>query len=291
MLTRRTTQRMFLLRPDNITRDAFLYCFALAARRRGIEVHWLTVMSNHYHAGIRDRRGLAPEFLRDFHGLLARCINVARGRRENLWASEKSGMLELADAEAVFDKMVYGLTNPCAAHLVDKVSHWPGLCSYGNILTGKAIAVRRPHWFFDRGKTSLPDEVRLTFARPPQFATLSAQAWRDKVKATVQAREATFKQRRQEQGIKLVGRKAVRRQSANSRPKTIAQHGKLNPRVASRNKWQRIEALLRNKRFEARYRTAWERYRQGERGVVFPFGTYKLRTMGHVRVEPPPLVA
>ena len=108
-------------------------------------------MSNHYHSGICDVTGCVPAFLRDFHGLLARCINAARGRWENLWASEQAGMLELVDAEAVFDKMIYGLTNPCAANLVDKVSHWPGVSSFANVLTGKAITARRPHWFFDRG--------------------------------------------------------------------------------------------------------------------------------------------
>ena len=65
----------------------------------------------------------------------------------------------------------------------------------------------------------------------------------------------------------------------------------MNPRVAAKNKWLRIEALLRNKRFEARYRAAWERYRQGERQVMFPYGTYKLGRIGLVRVEPPPLPA
>ncbi len=133
--------------------------------------------------------------------------------------------------------------------------------------------------------------------RPPQFAELSEQEWRDKVKAAVQAREGQLNQQRQAKGVKLVGRKAVRRQSAFSQPKTVAERRKLNPRVAAKNKWLRIEALLRNrtllrnKRFEARYRAAWERYRQGERQVMFPYGTYKLRRIGLVRVEPPPLAA
>jgi hypothetical protein len=65
----------------------------------------------------------------------------------------------------------------------------------------------------------------------------------------------------------------------------------LNPRVAGRNMRKRIEALLRNKLFESLYRAALKRYRLGERHVVFPLGTYKLRHMAHVRVEPPPLAA
>jgi len=291
MLTRRVTQRLFLLRPDEITREHFVYCFALAAERHGIEVHWLMVMSNHYHAGVRDVQGRVPEFLRDFHGLLARSMNAARGRWENLWASEQAGMLELVAPDAVLDKLVYGLTNPCSAHLVDKVHHWPGVSSYGHMLTGRPMKAKRPWRFFDRNNAALPDEVELRFVRPPEFVELSEEQWCDKVTAAVEKREAELSRQRLAEGIKLVGRKAVRRQSAFSQPKTLAERRGLHPRVASKNKWLRIEALLRNKRFHARYRDAWARYQQGDRQVVFPHGTYKLHRMGHVRVEPPPLAA
>lgn len=46
MLTRRTTQRTLLLRPDEETRQIFLYCLALAAKKHRIEVLFSTVMSN-----------------------------------------------------------------------------------------------------------------------------------------------------------------------------------------------------------------------------------------------------
>ena len=291
MLTRRITQRLFLLRPDDITREHFVYCFALAAKRHNIEVHWLMVMSNHYHAGIRDVEGNVPAFARDFHGLLARSMNAARGRWENLWATEETGMLELAGADAVLDKLGYGLTNPCAAHLVDKVNQWPGVCSYRNMMTGAPMKARRPWRFFSRSNKRLPDEVELQFVRPPQFAELSEEQWCAKIQDVVRKEEAKLAKERADGGIKLVGRKAVRRQSAFSQPKTIAERRGLHPRVASKNKWLRIAALRRNQAFQERYREAWERYRAGDRAVLFPYGTYKLHRMGHVQVEPPPLAA
>ena len=42
------------------------------------------------------------------------------------------------------DKMVYGLTNPCAAHLVDKVHHWPGVRSHDHMLAGRPMKAQRP---------------------------------------------------------------------------------------------------------------------------------------------------
>ena len=38
LITRRCTQRQFLLRPDDATNNAFIYCLAIAARRCDVAV-------------------------------------------------------------------------------------------------------------------------------------------------------------------------------------------------------------------------------------------------------------
>jgi len=48
MVTRRCTQRLFLLRPDEATNNAFLYCLAEAAQRFDIDVLLPCAMSNHH---------------------------------------------------------------------------------------------------------------------------------------------------------------------------------------------------------------------------------------------------
>jgi len=95
---------------------------------------------------------------------------------------------------------------------------------------------------------------------------------------------------RAKKNIRLLGRKAVRRQSPFSSPKTSAKRRGLSPRVATRNKWLRIEALQRNKLFVAQYRDALRQLRCGE-DVLFPVGTYLLRVRGLVSCEaqPPPV--
>ncbi len=60
----------------------------------------------------------------------------------------------------------------------------------------------------------------------------------------------------------------------------------MSPRVACRNKWRRIEALCRLKSFVADYRDAWQRYREGQRDVLFPHGTYWLRVYAGVTCVP-----
>ena len=48
MVTRRCTQRQFLLLPTPIAKLVFGYCLALAQRYTGVLVHAATVVSNHY---------------------------------------------------------------------------------------------------------------------------------------------------------------------------------------------------------------------------------------------------
>jgi hypothetical protein len=48
LITRRCAQRLFLLRPDPATNNAFLYCLITAALRCEIDVLLPCAMSNHY---------------------------------------------------------------------------------------------------------------------------------------------------------------------------------------------------------------------------------------------------
>ena len=45
-------------------------------------------MSNHHHTVVFDCHGHINEFVEHLHKMFAKCQNVLRGRRENLWASE-----------------------------------------------------------------------------------------------------------------------------------------------------------------------------------------------------------
>ena len=63
LITRRTVQRTFLLRPSRQLNQAFLYCLAYAAERYGIGVHAFCVMSNHMHLVVTDPRGTLPQFM------------------------------------------------------------------------------------------------------------------------------------------------------------------------------------------------------------------------------------
>jgi len=60
MITRRTTQRQFLLKPSALTNQIFLYCLAVAAERTSVVLHAVCVLSNHYHLVATDPLGRIP---------------------------------------------------------------------------------------------------------------------------------------------------------------------------------------------------------------------------------------
>jgi len=148
LITRRCTQRQFLLRPAAETNNAILYCLAEAAQRHQIEILLPVAMSNHIHVVIYDRFGTVPEFTEHFHKMLAKCLNAHRGRWENFWSSEQVSMVRLVDAPDVVRKLVYAALNPVAAHLVEKVHQWPGVNGFAALVQQQPLVAYRPRFFF-----------------------------------------------------------------------------------------------------------------------------------------------
>jgi hypothetical protein len=72
-------------------------------------------------------------------------------------------------------------------------------------------------------------------------------------------------------------------QSWREFPASVEPRRNLRPQVASRSKWARIEALLRNRAFVMEYASARERWRDGI-AAVFPPGTYWLQRFASVPV-------
>jgi hypothetical protein len=78
-------------------------------------------------------------------------------------------------------------------------------------------------------------------------------------------------------GRSVLGRRAVLALRWSDRPDTREPRRELDPRVAARSKWRRIEALLRNRDVRDAYKRARDHFINGVRDVLFPAGTYWLR--------------
>jgi len=229
---------------------------------------------------IYDREGRYPEFIEHFHKLFARSQNALRGRWENLWSSEQTCVVKLVERKAVIDKLVYAAANPVLDHLVDRVHHWPGVNGLAALLSGRPLRATRPLHFF-RPDGPMPDMLEMPLTIPPELGPAAAVL--SELRDQVHAIEAERAAERLRTGRRVLGRRAVLAQSWRDRPTSHEPRRNLRPRVASPNKWARIEALQRNRAFAAAYASARERWREGA-PAVFPPGTYWLQRFASVHI-------
>jgi putative transposase len=280
LITRRCTQRQFLLRPDRDTNNAFIYCLIEAAQRWEISVLLPCAMSNHHHTVIFDRHGRYPEFIEHFHKMFAKSQNALRGRWENFWSSEQVCVVKLVGREDVMNKLVYTATNPVKDHLVDRVDHWPGVNGLHALLAGRCLRAVRPRHFF-RPNGPMPETVEMPLSIPPELGPAAEVL--DELRRRVHEVELELAAERQRTGRRVFGRRAVLHQSWSAQPASLEPRRGLRPRVAARSHWARIEALLRDREFLDAYVTAREAWRGGA-AVTFPPGTYWLRRFASVPV-------
>jgi REP element-mobilizing transposase RayT len=273
LVTRRCAERRFFLKPSETTNRVFLYLLAVAARRFGIEVHAFCVLSNHFHMVVTDLHARLPAFHQYLDALVARALNASLGRWEAFWAPNSYSAVTLATPSDVVDKAAYVLANPVAAGLVRSGSLWPGPWSAPEWIGVEPLEVRRPTHFFDE-KGALPELASLQLTAPPGFG--SAEAFREELAAALAEREA---QARRDAKGGFLGVARVLAQKPTARPAPGEPRRTLNPRVAARDKWKRMEALGRLVEFLRSYRSAWAARRAGRADAIFPCGTYLLRVV------------
>ena len=271
LITRRCFARMFLLRPSDLTNKVFEYRLAVAAERYGIQLHAFCVLSNHWHCVLTDPKGKLPKFEQDLDSIVARALNAAHGRWESFWAPGSYSAVVLGTPADILDKMAYVLANPVAAGLVRRGSEWPGLWSAPSIIDAGAKLVARPEHFF-RKKGKSPKTAKLELVRPPGFE--SSESLRAQLEMAVAEREDQAARNLAETGRSFLGAAKALVQKALARPAPDERRRGLNPRVAGKDRWRRIEAIGRLKSFLAEYRTAWRAFKAGVREAVFPEGTY-----------------
>jgi REP element-mobilizing transposase RayT len=275
LLSRRCFNRHFLLRPSNKVNQIFKFCLAAAARKTGVLLHNFCVLSNHYHIVATDIRGDLPGFMHWLNVYVAKCVNAELGRWEYFWAPNSYSAVTLVDRDDVIGKMVYVFTNPVDAGLVPRHEVWPGANSLLADIDNAPQVIHRPEGFF-REKGSVPETANLEMVSPAVF-----EGARSECLATLGARilekEEEVQRRAKLEGWRFLGVRKILAQSPFSRPSNREPRRVLNPRVASRDKWQRIEALQRLKEFLDTYRAALKCFVDGDRMTVFPFGTYGMR--------------
>ena len=287
MLTRRVRGRVLLLTPSKRTNQIVAYVAAVIAKKLGIWLHAITALSNHWHVCLTDPHGNIVAFERDCHQFIARAVNAHHGEFESLWSSEPTSRVECEEPDDLVGKIAYTMANPVEAGMVRHGKSWPGV---RRAWPSKPRVIKRPPRFFRGEKKGgkWPKEAVLEFVRPPGYDELSDDELAAVIGAAIEEREAQARAQRDADGKPFLGRRAVLAQSRHGRPRTREPRFGTSPKVACRNKWRRIERLQANRQWQVDYQAALASWRAGERDVVFPAGTYKMRVLHGVQCAEAP---
>ena len=285
LLTRCCDDQEYALLPSKLVNQVFAYAVGWASKKYHIAIHTMCVMSNHWHSVITDTFGRLPEFKQEVHRIVAKCLNAEYQRNGYFWDNQKAGQTWLLDDDAIMDKMVYTMMNPVAAGLVQHQRCWPGLVTKPTDVCGRTFTIKRPKVYFrDKGGT-MPEEVTLTMTRPAIYQHLSDKQFTELLQGRIAAREKEIHDDMRAQKRWFMGNQALKRLKHTDSPATKRKRGRVNPKVASKNKKLRMAALDQLKCFADAYDAARLKWKAGFRDVVFPAGTYAMRRFHRVPCE------
>ena len=275
LVTRRCTQRQFLLHPSPETRRIYEYCLAEAAARFDMLLIGWVAMSNHHHLVIHDQHGNVPAFLAHLHKMIAKVMNAHWNRNENLFSSEQVCLTKCVNVEDALDKTAYVLANPVNDNIVERADLWRGASSATYLAEEDGHIISRPNTFFGANST-MPATVVLRACTPPEW-TFGAPAWQRALRSRVaraegRARRALNPAGKQGQGD---GEPDWRRRASTPEPRRS-----IRPFIACKEPLARRAALALLKAFQVAYRAARALFVAGDDQAIFPEGTYALRRLG-----------
>ena len=292
-VTRRTTRRHFLLRPDGdrTLQRLYWYATAVAAAETGVEIHAVQVLSTHVHEVLTDTRGELPRFLQQRNRLFANAIKCHRGWPEEVFARAPASCIALYGAAAIEREIGYTLANCVEAGLVGRPEDWPGVTITREGLGRTLIRAARPSAYFDSNNPRWPAEVVLRITLPEVLIqaygsrTDARNALTRAVDSAVAAARATAAAAGRIVGalaelVRIpVHRQATRPEPFRKRHPTFAAAGV--PEAARLAHHERATFLTK-------YRIALEALRRRGEGAEFPYGAWRVCREFGATCEPAP---
>ena len=243
--------------------------------------------------------------------LVARALNVHYKRGESLWAPGSFSAIPLTDLPTLLGKLVYLWANAVAAGLVTRPEDWPGVWTAPEDMGTRVIPAERPRFFFrsedddepDEGEPEtardrarrragkrplLPQRVELPITLPPLLGELLSQDQAHEVaRELLEQQIKKIARERAERGLlRVLGPSTVINQSPFDTPYgSVIPDGSLNPRVACRDRWRRVQLISQTVEFWQEHRAAFVAFREGDREVLFPAGSYNAHVLMGARVR------
>jgi len=308
-ITVRAVHRSYRLVPKKRVNEVIRYAFAVVSSRYrekwGMEFYEFEFLSTHYHMAVFDRFGRATDFLKDFNAVVARELNAIRGTSGKFFDGDPGIQTVLGD-EKVLEHCIYTLANAVAAGIVHKTAHWKGFNSL-RMPYGKEYVVAKPRigiWSKKKrhkhrrssqrsgraayaGRSKMPDTAVLMLDRPRIMPKLSNEELRAKIRKGLERRETKIRAERK--GKPVIGMKAALKIRWSTVPGKGEELFGQQPTFSTQTLAQRRAMKLLRLQFLEEYRLALARWNAGERDVVFPAGTVRMRLRHNALTEPVPL--
>ena len=295
LLTRRTTRRYFLFRPDEdrTMEEIFWYCLAVAAAKHGVLIHSVILLSNHVHLVVTDVRGVLPDFLHDFHRWLACATKSHRGWPAEVFDKGQTSAVELVTPVAVVREMAYVTANAPLSGLVRYAHEWPGAMSRVQDVGRRVVRAKRPAHWFDAESESVewPDEIALSIEMPQVLvrAHASAEAAREAIGREVERLERKAWDEARRGGRGFLGAERAVRVAITDRGSKWELFGGRSPTFAAGGDVEAARGAVERLRvFRGGYCDSLARWRGGERDVAFPAGTWWMRVHHGARCHAAP---
>ncbi len=296
LLTTRTLQGRFLLKPDPKINDLAVGVIGRAQRLYEVEIHAGILMSNHHHwlVSVRDAQQLAS-FMNYVNGNLALKIGRRRDWREKFWGRRYRPTLISEEPEAQIERMHYVLAQGCKEGLVASPKSWPGVTCVHALLAGeslhghwisetKALHARQSGSKIDSDKLKEPEAIVLSPL--PCWAHLGAKDYQSRIRELVEQIEEETAQHHRAENTRPLGRSAILRQDPHRRALNVPNSPAPLFHCASEQAREKLQEAFRI--FVAAYREAAHRLKQGGKWVDFPSGCFppRLPFVPHQQLAP-----
>ena len=282
LVTKRTIHRRFLLKPSEVVTHVILYCLGYGLEKYRVDLHAFTFMSNHFHQLLTDLEGDKPDYFKCTNALIARALNARFGTRGAVFDKASPNYLECVTPSDALEKGAYTLANPVAAFLCRSRHEWEGARSTDENLRGKVLRIRRPDFFFS---DHMPEYVEIAIEPPPGYDSL--EDWADALTAEADAHESEARRVAAENGVRFPSAADRRRLLRFDAPRTPPGTGG-DPLIACRDPELRRATVERTKVFREAYRVARAAFLEGDRDVVWPYGTFQMRRTYGCPAQGPP---
>lgn len=279
MVTRRTTRRHFLLRPDRegVTQQIYWYTTAVLAKKFGIQIHAVQMLSTHLHEVLTDTRGMLPAFLRERNRALANALKCHLGWTEEVFQRAPANCVELFGVDAILRQIGYTVANCVEAGLVNGPEEWPGVGVVANDIGVRVVRAMRPQVYFDPKNPVWPSEAELRITMPDALSAACGEqdAKRRVMTAIARAVEAA-RERARRAGRVVSSVSDILKVAFTRRSRSFETFGAREPTFAAAgNPQQAAEALSTRQAFLTAYRKAREAVKAGDLFARFPDGTWR----------------